>query len=93
MGDCVVAHWDRAERKVLSVRFIPLAFAISLGLAAPLTIEDVRNMAFDKGIVKIEEVELHKGIWKVEGDDASGHEIEMKIDAWSGEIVKLKWDD
>jgi len=23
-------------------------------------------MAFDKGIVKIKEVELHKGIWKVE---------------------------
>jgi hypothetical protein len=27
-------------------------------------------MAFDKGIVKIKEVELHKGIWKVEGEDA-----------------------
>jgi uncharacterized membrane protein YkoI len=80
------------------MRFMPLALAMSLGLAAPalaarLTIEDVRNMAFDKGIVKIEEVELHKGLWKVEGDDASGHEIEMKIDAWSGEIVKLKRDN
>ena len=27
-----------------------------------LTIVDVRYMAFDKGIVKIKEVELHKGI-------------------------------
>ena len=62
-------------------------------LAANLTIEDVRYMAFDKGIVKIEEIELHKGIWKVEGEDAGGHEIEMKVDAWSGRIVKLKRDD
>jgi hypothetical protein len=62
------------------MRFIVLALALSLGLAAPalaanLTIEDVRYMAFDKGIVKIKEVELHKGIWKVEGEDAGSHEI------------------
>ncbi len=80
------------------MRFIPLALAVSLGsvvpaLAAHLTIDDVRNMAFAKGIVKIEEVELHKGIWKVEGEDAGGHEIKMKVDAWSGQIIKLKLDD
>jgi uncharacterized membrane protein YkoI len=52
-------------------------------------------MAFDKGIVKIKEVELHKGIWKGEGEgeDARGHEIKMKVDAWSGQIIKLKRDD
>jgi uncharacterized membrane protein YkoI len=50
-------------------------------------------MAFDKGIVKIEEVELHNGIWKVEGEDAGGYEIKMKVDAFSGEIIKLKRDD
>jgi hypothetical protein len=80
------------------MRLIVLVFVISLGLAAPalaarLTIDDVRNMAFEKGIVKIEEVELHKGVWKVEGEDAGGHEIKMKVDAWSGEIVKLERDD
>jgi uncharacterized membrane protein YkoI len=80
------------------MRFMPLAFAMRLGLATPalaanLTIEDVRYMAFDKGIVKIKEIELHKGIWKVEGEDAGGHEIKMKVDAWSGRIIKLKRDD
>jgi len=50
-------------------------------------------MAFDKGIVKIKEVELHEGIWKGEGEDAGGHEIKMKVDAWSGQIIKLKRDD
>ncbi len=67
--------------------FIPLPAA-----AQPVTIEDVRNMAFDKGIVKIEEVELDDGIWEVEGSDASGHEIEMKIEALSGQIIKLERD-
>ena len=81
---------------MLSDAFHVLALALSLGLAAPalaanLTIEDVRYMAFDKGIVKIKEVELHKGIWK--GEDAGGHEIKMKVDAWSGQIIKLKRDD
>jgi hypothetical protein len=80
------------------MRFMSLALAMSLGsvvpaLAAHLTIDDVRNMAFAKGIVKIEEVELHNGIWKVEGEDAGGYEIKMKVDAWSGEIIKLKRDD
>lgn len=80
------------------MRFIPAFFAVSFALAAPaaaqpVSIEDVRAMAFDKGIVKITEVELDDGIWEVEGTDASGHEIEMKVDAASGAIVKLKRDD
>jgi hypothetical protein len=68
-----------------------LAFA-GAAAAQPVTIEDVRGMAFDKGIVKIEEVELDDGIWEVEGSDASGHEIEMKVEALSGRIIKLERD-
>ena len=76
---------------------IPALFALSFALAAPaaaqpVTIEDVRGMAFDKGIVKIEKVELDDGIWEVEGDDASGNEIEMKVEAGSGQIIKLERD-
>ncbi len=79
------------------MRTIPVFLALYLALAVPasaqpLTIEDVRAMAFDKGIVRIEEVELDDGVWEVEGIDASGHEIEMKIEARSGQIVKLKRD-
>jgi uncharacterized membrane protein YkoI len=79
------------------MRPIPALFALSFALAAPaaaqpVTIEDVRGMAFDKGIVKIEKVELDDGIWEVEGDDASGNEIEMKVEAGSGQIIKLERD-
>jgi uncharacterized membrane protein YkoI len=62
--------------------------------AGPVSIDDVRNMASAKGIVEIEEVALdHHGVWKVEGEDAGGHEIKMKVDAASGAIIKLKRDD
>ena len=79
------------------MRTIPALFALSFALAAPaaaqpVTIEDVRGMAFDKGIVKIEKVELDDGIWEVEGYDATGHEIEMEVEAATGAIVKLKRD-
>jgi uncharacterized membrane protein YkoI len=57
-----------------------------------VTIEDVRGIAFAKGIVKIEQVELDDGVWEVEGIDASGQEIEMKIEAGSGQIIKLERD-
>ena len=77
------------------MRLASVFLATSLALSVParaqgVTIEDVRGMAFDKGIVKIEEVELDDGIWEVEGTDASGREIEMKVEALSGQIIKLE---
>ena len=67
------------------MRFIPAFLAVSLALVIPaaagsVNVEDVRAMAFDKGIVTITEVELDDDIWEVEGTDASGHEIGMKVD-------------
>jgi len=80
------------------MRLIPTVLAMSLASAVPaaaepLSIEDVRALAFEKGIVTIEEVELDDGIWEVEGRDSSGHEIEMKVEAASGNIIKLERDD
>ena len=48
--------------------------------AQHLSIDDVRNMVDD-------------GIWEVQGRDAGGHKIEMKVDALSGEIVKMRRND
>jgi uncharacterized membrane protein YkoI len=73
--------------------FLALSLALATPVSAqPVTTEDVRAMAFDKGIVRIDEVELDDGVWEVEGTDASGHEIEMKIEARSGQIIKLERD-
>ena len=61
--------------------------------AQRLTIDDVRHMALDRGVVTIKKIELDHGIREVEGRDASGHEIEMKVDAAIGAIIKMKRDD
>ena len=74
----------------LASAFLILSLALAVPAAAePVNIEQVRQMAFEKGIVKIEEVELDDGLWEVEGYDDSGHEIEMKVEAATGAIVKL----
>jgi len=71
-----------------------LAFSALPASAAYLDIETVRAMAFDRGIVRLDEIELHRkrGVWKVEGEDAYGHEIEMKIDAVTGRVIKMERD-
>ena len=61
--------------------------------AQHLTIDDVRNMALARCVATIKEIELDHGIWEVQGRDASGHKIEMKVDALSGEIVKMRRND
>ena len=73
-------------------------FALSAAAALPAAagaqhLDDVRNMAFDRGVVTIKEIELDHGIWEVQGRDAGGHKIEMKVDALSGEIVKMRRND
>ena len=79
------------------MRVIPALVVFSLALASPalaypVSIEEVRDMAFSKGIVKLKEIELDDGIWEVEGKDTTGHEIEMEVDARSGAIIKLRRD-
>jgi uncharacterized membrane protein YkoI len=70
---------------------LALSLSAHPALAAKrLTVDDVRDMAFAKGVVTIKEIELDDGIWEVEGRDAGGHKIEIKVDAASGEIVKIK---
>jgi hypothetical protein len=58
-----------------------------------VTIDDVRNIAFSRGIVVIKDVDLDDGVWEVVGFDPTGAKIKMKVDAWSGAIIKLKRKD
>ena len=73
---------------------VVIGFAATPALARFVDIEDVRAMAFDRGIVRIEEIELKrkKGVWKVEGEDAYGHDLKMKVDAYTGRIIKMEPD-
>jgi uncharacterized membrane protein YkoI len=69
------------------------AFPLAAAAAERLTIEDVRAMAFAKGIATIKEIDLDHGVWEVKGRDDSGRKIKMEVDARSGAIVKLKRND
>jgi len=69
-------------------------FASSVAFAQSVTIERVRQMAFDRGIVDLDEIEYkrRKNIWEVEGEDARGNDIEMHVDATTGRVLKMKRD-
>ena len=78
-------------RRLLWIAALCLAVPALPALAGgPVTIEDVRTMAFDKGVDLIDEIELDDGIWKVRGHDKSGHKIKIEVDAASGQMVKIK---
>ena len=71
-----------------------LGFASSAAYAQSISIEKVRQMAFDRGIVDLEEIEYkrRRNIWKVEGEDARGDDIEMHVDATTGRVLKMERD-
>ena len=73
---------------------LPITLGASPALAKSVGIETVRRMAFDHGIVRIEEIKLRrkKGVWKVEGEDATGEDIEMEVDARTGRIIRMERD-
>jgi uncharacterized membrane protein YkoI len=78
-------------RLLLCLVILAVSLSAHSALAAKrLSVDDVRDMALDKGIVSIKEIELDDGIWEVEGRDGSGRKIEIEVDAVSGEIVKIK---
>jgi hypothetical protein len=60
-------------------------FALTLLSALPaaarpvVNIDEVRDMAFSRGIVQIKEVELNDGVWEVEGFDAGGAKMAPRI--------------
>jgi uncharacterized membrane protein YkoI len=71
-----------------------VGFVSSAAVAQSIGIEKVRQMAFDRGIVDLEEIEYKRkrNIWKVEGEDARGDDIEMHVDATTGRVLKMERD-
>ena len=45
------------------------------------------------GYPRIEELETDDGCYKVEGYDAQGMAVELRVDPGTGEIVKMELDD
>ena len=76
-----------------------LALALVFGMAAPalaqqfkVTEQQARQIAAERGIVKITEIERDDGKWEIEGRDAQGREIEIDTDGQTGKVVKFERD-
>lgn len=78
-----------------------LALALGFGIAAApaafaqqfkVSEQQARQIAADRGIVKIEEIERDDGKWEIEGRDKDGREIEIDIHGQTGEVVKFERD-
>lgn len=61
-------------------------------LQASVSPEQAMQIARNEGIVNVEEVDRDNGYWEVEGRDAQGREIEVKIDFRTGEVLKVERD-
>ena len=57
-----------------------------------ISMEQARRIASDNGIVRIEEIKLDDGKWEIEGRDSAGAEIEIKLRASDGVIMKMERD-
>lgn len=77
----------------------PFWFPAHSGLAQPsgaapaqptVSMDQARRIAAEHGVVRVEEIELDKDEWKVEGRDSTGAEIEITLRASDGVVVKME---
>ncbi|MFN7056427.1 PepSY domain-containing protein [Hyphomonas sp.] len=81
-----------------SLAAIMLAAPASLALAdddyrsSNISKAEALEIAEARGMVRLDEIELDDGEWEVEGCTAEGYEIEIDINARTGDVVKLEID-
>jgi roadblock/LC7 domain-containing protein len=59
---------------------------------ATITKESVLQMLTAQGYTNLHDVEFEGGVWKVEGHDAQGHDVELKIDPDTGKVLGSEMD-
>ena len=45
------------------------------------------------GFTSVEEIELDDGKYEIEAVDAQGREVEIELDAITGEVIELEYED
>ena len=55
-----------------------------------ISMEDARRIATENGVARIEEIKFDDGHWTVEGRDSLGSEIEIRLRASDGAVLKLE---
>lgn len=57
---------------------------------AKVSPEQAIQMARNQGLVDVRELDRDGDVWEVEGHDAQGQELEVKINILTGEIVSIE---
>jgi uncharacterized membrane protein YkoI len=81
-------------KRIIAALAIVFAIAAAPAVAQQfkVTEEQARQIAAERGIVKITEIERDDGEWEIEGRDKSGRKIEIDINGQTGEVVKYEVD-
>lgn len=58
------------------------------GAHAMISQERAQTIAAQQGVARVREIELRRGLWKIEGTTEQGRPIEVEIDAHSGVVTK-----
>lgn len=70
---------------------VPFALAQSGG-AETISREQAIDIASQKGMVHVLEIELDDGEWEIDGCTADGREVEIDVHSRTGEILKYDLD-
>ena len=70
---------------------VPFALAQAAG-ADTISREQATEIARQKGMVRVLEIELDDGEWEIEGCTADGRELEIDLHHHTGDIVKYDLD-
>lgn len=54
-----------------------------------ISMEDAREAVEDAGYTRISGMEFDDGAWEVEAHDSEGRAVDVKVDATTGEIIKI----
>lgn len=57
-----------------------------------ISMEEARRIASENGVVRIEDIKLDNGKWRIEGRDSTGAEIEINLRASDGTVIKTERD-
>jgi uncharacterized membrane protein YkoI len=80
------------KRSLLALATGIAATPAALAQSFKVSEQQARQIAAQRGIVNITEIERDDGKWEIEGRDKEGREIEIEIHGQTGEVVKFERD-
>ena len=82
-----------ADGKRIDVRINPAnASIMTNALVSRFSEADIRARLTDAGYTDIHDVEFDDGVWKAEADNNVGNDVEIHLDAATGEIIHVEND-